>query len=358
MIKRIEQVRKLLPANFGAAIISNQYNRFYLTGYNSCAGHLVIFEDDAVFLVDSRYLEAAKKNITEYLVIEETNVIKQIFELLCSRKIRRCFVEDSLSLRSFEKFSKAFSGIEIDTSSTLTLAVMSCREIKDAEEIQNIVKAQAVADEAFLQFLPHIKKGMSEDEAKRLLEADIRRLGADDIAFKTIFVSGENGSLPHGEAGHRRIKEGDLVTIDFGAEYHGYTCDTTRTVAIGDISEEKRNVYELVKTAGSAALCALKAGVCSFDIDKVARDIIDNSIYKGMFLHALGHSLGLEVHEEPRLSPKTKTTLMPGMVVTVEPGIYLAGRFGVRIEDTCIILPTGCKVLSQITKELIVIRGE
>ncbi len=358
MQSRIQKVRAKLEQNFGCVLITEKDNRFYHTGFNSSAGWLLIFEHDSIFITDTRYAEMAKKTIKHCeFVLMEAEYSAQIANIIKSRNVKKCYIEDSMTLREAKKLRKALGNIELVDDDTLTNALRDNRMIKDENEIALIEKAQDITDTAFEGLMKEIKVGMTETEVRVMLERLMVDNGADDLAFSTIAVSGENSSLPHGVPGKRRIKEGDFLTLDFGAKYQGYCTDMTRTIAFGEISEKQREVYDIVLSAQLAGVAALRPGVTGFDVDKVSRDIIEATPYAKLFGHGLGHSLGIFIHEEPRLSSKCHVTMEPGMVMTVEPGIYIEGEFGVRIEDTCVVTWEGSRPLSRITKDLIVINA-
>ncbi|HML46107.1 MAG TPA: aminopeptidase P family protein, partial [Clostridia bacterium] len=228
------------------------------------------------------------------------------------------------------------------------------RAIKDEDEIASITKACEISCLAFEHMLGAIKPGQTETEIRLELETALYRFGADKLAFDTIIAGGANGSLPHAVPGSYRVQKGDFITMDFGARVNGYCSDMTRTVALGAIDTDKRRVYDTVLTAQLRALDALKPGALCKAVDAVARDYIYESGFEGRFGHGLGHCLGLDIHESPRLSMSAgDAVLMPGHVITVEPGIYRPGQDGVRIEDTCLITASGHRRLTPATKELI-----
>ncbi len=352
---RIEKLKERLPKDFGAAIVIDGHSRFYLTGFRSSAGALVVLPQGNFFLTDSRYIEMARRTVTGCEISEVTKFSESVGAILKKHGVKNCMMENTITVKMADQFKKDLDGVSIDLSDTLVEAVLACRELKDEAELKLIAKAQDISDTAFELTLKEIAVGMTEQELKLTLENHMRRLGADDIAFDTIAVSGANGSLPHGVPSDKKLQNGDLVTIDFGAKYKGYCTDITRTIAIGEIGEEQRKIYEVVKEAQETAVQNLRPGADCLEMDKIARDIITENGFGEMFRHGLGHSLGIEIHEEPRLSPTAKRTVMEGMVLTVEPGIYLPEKYGVRIEDSCVVTKDGCRPLSRITKELITI---
>ena len=258
-----------------------------------------------------------------------------------------------LSVDSFEALRGAV-GEEISCV-PLNGAPQQLRQVKTPTEIVAIRKACDITSEAYNAILPKIRPGMTEKELQIELDFTMLRLGADELAFDTIIASGENGSLCHAIPGSRTLKNGDMITMDFGAKVGGYCSDMTRTVALGQPSEEMRTVYETVLRAQSMCEDALAAGKVCSEIDKLARDYIDARGYAGRFGHGLGHSVGIDIHEEPRLSPNCEDILKAGIVITVEPGIYLPGVGGVRIENTCLVKENGCVPLTTADKQLIIL---
>ncbi len=336
-----------------AAFISSESGRRYLSGFHASDGVIIITNNSAVLFADSRYFEAAEKTVKN-MEIRLFKGIDSVKEYLESRKIETLLIETSdLSVAEFKAYRKAF-GIKISSSAALSTALRDCRMIKSQNEIESIIAAQEITDKAFEHILSFIKVGVTEKEIALELEFFMRKMGSEGVAFDTIAVSGENSSLPHGVPTGRQIKNGDFITMDFGAVINGYRSDMTRTVAVGTVSEEQKAVYETVLAAQTAALKEIKAGKTCCDIDKIARDIIDCN-YKGAFGHALGHSVGLDIHEYPNFSPKCSEKLKENMVMTVEPGIYLPNKFGVRIEDMVVVKGDGVLNLTKSPKKLIIL---
>ena len=221
--------------------------------------------------------------------------------------------------------------------------------------MKKIIKAQRIAEAAFEHILTFIKEGVTEKEVALELDYYMLSHGADGLSFETIAVSGKNSSKPHGVPSDKKIEKGDFVTMDFGAVVEGYHSDMTRTVAVGFVTDEQKNVYETVLKAQEAAQAAASSGVCCADVDKAARDVIENAGYGEYFNHSTGHGVGVEIHEYPRLSTVCKAILSVGNVVTDEPGIYIPEKFGVRIEDMLLITENGCENLTRAPKELIIL---
>ena len=355
MEKRISNLGKLLEKN-QALLIYNDDNRFYFTGMRSSAGTLLVTKEESYLFIDFRYFEKAKETVKGSCVELSTNRTKQLKEKLKKHKIDTIFFEsDFITVSQFEQLKKSFDSFNLDSSDFFAKKIKEMRSIKEREEINFIKEAQAITDKAFLYILNRLKTGVSEKEIMLDLEFFMRKNGSDGIAFDSIVVSGKNSSLPHGVPTDKKLEYGDFVTMDFGAYTFGYCSDMTRTVAIGSVTEKQEEVYNTVLTAQREALSVIKPDVKCCEVDKIARDIIDASKYKGCFGHALGHSLGIYIHEPPAFNTKDNTLLKAGMVMTVEPGIYIENEFGVRIEDMVLVTENGCENLTAASKELIVL---
>ena len=353
MPHRIARVQKTLPPR-AAALVTDPVSRRYLTGFDSSDGVLFIAPQAALLLTDSRYVEAARQSVTACPVEELADAPKQLREVCAQHRVKRLFVETQrVTLAQAARWRGWLPGVWIERGGLLDQALRELRMHKAQAEIGAVQAAQGIAEEAFAQILPLLRPGVSERAIALELDYAMLRGGAEAVSFETIAVSGENGSKPHGVPGGRELRSGDLLTLDFGAVVDGYHSDMTRTVAIGPVDEERRRVYDTVLRAQRAALSALAPGVPCKDADAAARDIVKAAGYGGEFRHGTGHGVGLEIHEAPTLSAKSKDTLAPGMVVTVEPGIYLPERFGVRIEDMALITETGVENLTNTGKELV-----
>ena len=337
------------------AIIQNPVNRFYLSGFRSSAGMIVLTENKAVLLVDFRYFEKAKKTVQNMEVVLANNFFANAKEMLETENIKKILPEtDFINLDSFERMKKAFEGIEVSNDNSLSQTISSLRQIKSAEETKCIKKSQGITDNAFAHILNFIKAGVTEREIALELEFFMRKTGSEGVAFDTIAVSGKNSSLPHGVPTEKPLENGDFLTMDFGAVYNGYCSDMTRTVAVGYVTDEQQKVYDTVLKAQLSALKEIGPNKVCKEIDKIARDII-NAEYEGCFGHGLGHSVGLEIHENPALNTRDETLLKAGVIMTEEPGIYLPDKFGVRIEDMVLITDTSYENLTKSPKELIII---
>lgn len=353
-----QKLKDFLKDKDFAAIIVSEENRRYFTQFPSTDGFLIVTGDKSVFFTDSRYIEAANaqcKECDEIMLFE--SIKKSIAPIIAELGIEKLAVEaERLTLADLAQLASSLD-VEFVTDSTLDDAVNSIRIVKNEDEIDLVVKAQRIAEKAFDHMLDFIKIGMTEREISLELDYFMLRNGAEALSFETIAVSGEKTSMPHGVPGERKIKAGDFITMDYGAVVGGYHSDMTRTIAVGYATEEMKSVYETVLKAQKAGFEMMKPGVPCKDVDKVARDVISDAGYGEYFGHGLGHGVGVEIHEEPRVSPAGKKILQPGYLITDEPGIYLPGKFGVRIEDMAFITPDGYRNLTNCPKELIVIEG-
>ena len=339
-----------------AALILSEENRLYFTGFPSSNGTLLVTPGGGAFITDSRYFEAAEKAVTEVPVKLQNQVYQQVFDLLQESNCTEILVEaDRMKLSELNTWRKMLPTYSFNVSNRLDTLANDFRQDKTAEEVAKMQKAQDIAEEALTQLLPLIKPGVAERDLANELDYRMRKLGADGISFDTIVVSGENSSKPHGVPGEKLVEAGDFVTVDFGAIYDHYHSDCTRTFAVGQPSEEMVNVYETVLKAQRTGLEAIRAGVAGKDLDKAARDVIDAAGYGEYFGHSTGHGVGVEIHEFPYAGPSSDSTLTAGSVVTCEPGIYLPGKFGVRIEDMVLVTEDGYENFCHLTKDLIVL---
>ena len=351
MKKRIESIKNIL-SDATAALINSDSNRFYLSGMKSSAGYIVITRQKAVLLIDFRYFEKAKNTVTALEVVLLKNTFEQIKEII--GQADKLFVEtDSMSIDNATLFEEKL-GVEVLSDKTLSETISQMRSIKSEAEIENIKAAQRLTDETFSYILPRIETGRTEKEIMLDMEFFMRKNGSEGVSFDFIVVSGKNSSLPHGVPTDKKIEKGDFITMDFGAAINGYRSDMTRTVAVGSVTDEQKKVYNTVLAAHSSAIKAACAGKKCVDIDKIARDIIERD-YSGCFGHGLGHSVGIDIHESPSFNTRDNTLLRPGMVLTVEPGIYIENKFGVRIEDMIVITDDGNIDITKSPKELIML---
>ena len=344
--------------NVDAAIILSHENRFYISGFSSSAGLVLLTKDEAYLLVDFRYFEAASKQVKDLKVLSYHKLSDALKELVKKHQIAGVQLETGevpyQEVKRMEEILKELF-VRVYVDDRLVRKLIQLRMQKDKAEIEKIRQAQEITEQAYKEVLPHIRAGVTEREIALEIEFSMKRQGAQAVAFDLIVITGEKSSLPHGVPGENIIRTGDFVTMDIGARLDGYHSDMTRTVAVGKVTSAQRKVYETVLQAQKAALAAVKPGVVCKEIDKIARDIIYEAGFEGCFGHSTGHSVGLEIHEQPGFSPADETILLPGMIMTVEPGIYLPGRFGVRIEDMVAVTDDGCDDLTSINRELIVL---
>jgi Xaa-Pro aminopeptidase len=345
---RLEQ--QLAERELDRMLVLNLTNIRYLTGFTGTNGACVCGPGVRLFFTDFRYSERAEAEVEGWEIQTIANDwLGGIAEHLQGRV---GFEDDHMSVRLLEKLKeKLADGVEMVPAGG---RVEELRRVKDEGELALIEEAAKLADEALRWSTEQGLVGKSEREVARAFEARVRELGGDP-SFPAIVAAGPNGALPHAEPGEREIGRGELVVFDMGAAIDGYCSDGTRTFATGDPNEEAIEVYEVVREAQQASLEAIRAGVTGEDVDKVAREVIDAAGHGDRFGHGLGHGVGLELHEGPRLSLRSDDVLAPGEVVTVEPGIYLPGRLGVRIEDLVVVTEDGLRNLSSLPKELQVI---
>lgn len=344
-----------IAAGLDGILITSNINRRYVTGMSSSAGVALALKDKTYLIIDSRYIEAARKNakVDEVVLLDGTSKYADIVnQILAEQGVKNLGFEDaSLTYDACLNYKEKLK-TKLERASKI---INYLRVVKTEEEIENIVSAQRIAEKAFEHILGVIKPDVTEREVALELDFYMLKNGAEGLAFDTICVSGERSSMPHGTPSDKKIKLGEFVTMDFGCKVNGYCSDMTRTVAVGAVSDEMKKAYETVLSAQNAAIGYIKAGIIGKDADKVARDIINQSSFKGAFSHSLGHSIGLEIHEEPRFSETSDVVVPKNAVMTVEPGVYLEGKFGLRIEDMVVVKGDGVKNLTNCPKELITI---
>lgn len=352
----INKLQNFLKNNFEAIIISSPENRRYFTGFPSSDGYLVVTKNDAVFFTDSRYIEAAQKSVKNCRAQKLTRVSNEIKDYIREKNIIKIYTErNRVTVSDYDFFKTVFSPCKVTASKKLEKETDNIRRAKSEEEKEYILTAQKIAENAFEHILTFIKPGVTEKQIALELDFYMLSHGAEAVSFETIAVTGAKSSMPHGVPDETVVKNGDFITMDFGAVCKGYHSDMTRTVAVGEVTEEQKTVYETVLKAQKNALSVLKKGLPCSEADKAARDIIDNAGYGDYFGHSTGHGVGVEIHENPTLAPKSTDILEIGDVVTVEPGIYLPGKFGVRIEDMALITENGYENLTSSPKELIIL---
>lgn len=338
-----------------AVLIYTPVNRRYLTGFPSSLGYLLMTSAGNKLFVDGRYFEAAKKKAVDTEVVLFKKIIPELNDELKKQGIKKLLIETEVEY-SFYAALKAKLEVKVTPSGALSDKLLSLRSVKRKEETDSVIAAQRIAEKAFDDILQFIKVGVTEKEIAALLEYKMKQYGAEGIAFETIAVSGANSSLPHGVPTEKRVEEGDFVTMDFGAVINGYCSDMTRTVAVGHATDEMIKVYNTVLAANENVIRIVKAGTVCKDADAAARDIITGAGFGEFFGHSTGHGVGLMIHERPNLSPTAENIkLRSGQIVTDEPGIYIPGKFGVRIEDMLLVRKNDCKNLTKAPKQLIIL---
>ena len=344
------RVEKLLSEMKNTGIdtlfITDEMNMYYYSGFYKGEGYVVINKDRLTVVTDSRYTEFAS-NVCKGFDVENIVSVKPGDFV---KKGEICGFEDmSISYRQYQLFASQIANLKPVGDIT-----DKARQIKDEHEIELIKHSAKITDMAFDHICSFIAPGVTEKQIAAEIDSFMKKNGADDIAFSTIAASGVRASMPHAIPTDEKVKKGDFIVLDYGCKTLGYCSDMTRTVAVGSVSDEKKEIYNHVLTAQQKALDFLKSGVTGAQVDKVARDYLD-SIYPGCFGHALGHSVGLYIHEAPNLSKRNNSILQNGTVITVEPGVYLEGNTGVRIEDLTAVREQNCEILSKSPKELIVL---
>ena len=351
---RVEKIReKFEEKGIDALIVLDELNQHYLSGFAFTDGLLLITKTRALLITDFRYYEMAQNEAYgEFEVIIPDNRVEVITKALKAEGCKKLgFEGGSICFATYNKYRETYSFCELVNIGTV---IEELREIKDAEEIELIQKAQNITDAAFSEVVKHIRADMTEIDVAAELEYFMRKAGASGLAFDTIAVSGDASALPHGTPRNVKLRPG-FLTMDFGAKYRGYCSDMTRTVVIGRATSEIRKVYNTVLNAQLAALDVIKAGADCAECDKTARELIDSADeFRGTFGHSLGHGVGLYIHESPRLARVASgRVLREGEIVTVEPGIYLFGKYGCRIEDMVAVKKGGIYNFTHSTKELI-----
>lgn len=353
-VEKLEKLRKALgEKNIEGLLVTNPYNRRYISGFTGTAGVVLITKSNALFITDFRYTEQAAEQALGFDVVEHTQpIVKEIATQIKQLGITKVgFEKEDLSYATFEQYKAEIKAELIPTSGI----VENLRLFKTEEEISILKEAAKISDAAFEHILTFIKPGVTEIEVSNELEFFMRKQGAQSSSFDIIVASGFRSALPHGVASSKKIANGELVTMDFGALFNGYCSDMTRTVAVGEITEELHKIYHTVLDAHLKGLEGIKDGISAKAADALTRDYITQEGYGQYFGHSTGHGLGLEVHESPALSSRSDVTLKEGMVVTVEPGIYVPNVGGCRIEDDIIVTKDGNESLNRSPKELIIL---
>ena len=348
---------RLKQYGLDAMLLTGEANRFYASGFHSSGsdGVALVTRDKFYYFTDSRYTEAAGRHVRNAEIREigrGRGYSVLIGEVIAAHGIHRMGFEESyMTVQDHEAYRAALSCELVPAAALLR----ELRSVKDDVEIDQLIAAQRIAERALEDILREIRPGVAEKEIAARLEYLMLHYGAEQMSFDPIVVSGPNGSLPHGVPGEREIQSGEFVTMDFGCVKGGYCSDMTRTVAVGFATEEMRRVYDTVLTAQEAGIASAKAGVSGAEVDGAARKVITEAGYGEYFGHSFGHGVGVEIHEFPNASPLNSKPLPAGAVLSAEPGIYLPGLLGVRIEDVIVICEDGCADITRAPKELIIL---
>ena len=349
--KRISRFRQFLHEHTADGILIMQpENLRYFSGFTGGEGALVLSDSQAVLWTDSRYTEQAAQQSGQWYDIKnhEGKLAESVCSSLCDMDVQVVAYEKDYLPHSF--YEAVSAGLEECYFSAQDLAQL--RAVKEPYELEATRRASAIADKAFADILPQIRPGVTERELAAKLESAMLLLGSEERSFATIVASGRRSAMPHGTASGKVIEKGDFVTFDFGAVWDGYHSDITRTVVVGKASPEQKEFYQTVLEGQLLGLRAVKAGASCRDVDAVVRQYFAERKVDSYFTHALGHGTGLEIHEQPVLSPRAAGTLQENMIVTVEPGLYIEGKYGVRIEDSVAVTADGCEILTKTSKEL------
>lgn len=352
-VKRIQQ--ELHRRGLDGVLVTDEKNQRYASGFPITDGAVVVGLEKSWLITDSRYIEAAEAavdgSLTEVVLYDREHPLTGIIRSVCSGMVRLAAEDKKLSHAGYLGYEKAL-GRELLPAGDL---FETLRASKSEDEIACMVEAQRISEKALETVLHVIKPGMTERQVAAELVYNMLKNGSEGNSFDPIVVTGSKTSLPHGVPGDKVIQSGDFVTMDFGSIKHGYCSDMTRTVAVGGASEEMRNVYDTVLRAQLAGIAAARAGVPGREVDAAARKVISDAGYGKYFGHGFGHSLGLDIHEWPNANPSGEAPMPAGAVCSAEPGIYIPGRFGVRIEDVMVIRETGAEIITKAPKELLVL---
>ncbi len=355
-MSNLQKIQKALaPAGLDAILLQGEKNRYYATGFHSSDGMCVVTEKEAFFVTDSRYIEAARNQVRGFTIGQ--NTIEMPMKKWLEQIIADCgitmlgFEDQGISYADYEKLRGEVKTVLSPAESILR----DLRAVKSPEEQETIRRAQALADGVFTELLGFIQPGMTEKRVAAEITYRLLLAGAQGNSFDPIVVGGANSSMPHGVPGDYVLQKGDFLTMDFGCRLGGYCSDMTRTVAIGSVTEEMRKVYDTVLLAQTTAIKGAKAGMTGVEVDGIARKVIQDAGYGDCFGHGFGHGVGLDVHEAPTAGPSGKEVMPANAVISAEPGIYLEGRFGVRIEDVIILKEGGCEDITLAPKELLIL---
>ena len=350
---RVEKLRQRLAKDeLDAIFISNGENRRYVSGFVSSAGYLLVTQSDAIICTDFRYTELAEQQAPGWRIDRIGGPSDWLAKLVKEFDIKTLgFESDDMTVSTLERFKKALKENDANPELKPTSGIgVDLRAYKDAGELELLQRAIDIGDQAFEETASQLEVGMTEKEAAWIFEKAVRERGAESISFETIVAIGPNAARPHHATSDSKLVEGQTIVFDCGARYQGYCSDLTRTVVLGEADDEVKRVYDIVLTAQLAAIDMVTAGMTGEECDAIARKIITEAGHENDFGHSLGHGLGLEVHENPGVGPNAKGKLENGMPFTIEPGIYIPGWGGVRIEDVVVLESDKARVLSHAAK--------
>jgi len=341
---------RLEELSVDALFVTRLLHTRYLTGFTGSNGQVLVRRGGALFLTDGRYTEQSRREVPDLERVTYLNPLREELPAFLDGVGRLGFEAEEMTVAARDRYAAALTDVELVPT---TEVIESLRAVKDDEERAAIRQAQAITDAAFERILERFAVGISEQQISRQLEALMMDEGAEGLAFDSIVAFGESAAEPHHEPSHRLLEEGDVIKLDFGARFAGYHADMTRTIAFGAPAGEVKKIHDVIKESQRAGIDAVRAGVTGASVDAVSREVIERAGYGDRFVHSLGHGVGLEIHEAPSLGRKQDEPLPAGAVVTVEPGIYIPGLGGVRIEDMVEVTDDGCVVVGTSTRDLI-----
>ena len=352
-MKNLEKYRSVLTDEVQGLLLTSRYSRMYAAEFDIAEGYAIVSKDGARYFTDSRYIESAQNNIHDFEVID--------FGRDLFGELNRAIADFGITTLGFEEAYLTVAELDSFTSKLnakfrpVQERINAFRASKEPWELERMIKAQEITDRAFTEVCGRVREGMTEKELAAELIYCLYKNGGEGLSFDPIVVSGPNTSMPHGVPGDRKLQKGDFITMDFGVIYQGYCSDMTRTVALGYATEEMKKVYQTVLEAQLAGIAVSKAGVSGKAVDSAARDVIAAAGYGDFFGHGYGHSLGLEIHENPNCNLRNDGPIPENAVCSAEPGIYLPGKFGVRIEDVVIFEADGCRDITKSPKDLLIL---
>lgn len=352
-MKNLEKYRSILNDEVQGLLLTSRYSRMYAAEFDIAEGYAIVSKDGARYFTDSRYIESAQNNIHDFEVID--------FGRDLFGELNRAIADFGITTLGFEEAYLTVAELDSLTSRLnakfvpMQERINAFRASKEPWELERMIKAQEITDRAFAEVCGRVREGMTEKELAAELIYCLYKNGGEGLSFDPIVVSGPNTSMPHGVPGDRKLQKGDFITMDFGVIYQGYCSDMTRTVALGYATEEMKKVYQTVLDAQLAGIAVSKAGVSGKAVDAAARDVIAAAGYGDFFGHGYGHSLGLEIHENPNCNLRNDDPIPENAACSAEPGIYLPGKFGVRIEDVVIFEADGCRDITKSPKDLLIL---